>query len=65
MQTYLDDVKPIFITKTRVSTSDATATGTKKTELMFLVRQLVWVARETLRQIAFDVSHLQQLFNVQ
>ena len=64
MQTYLDDVKPIFITKTRRSTSDATVTGAEKTELMSLVGQLAWVARESLPQIAFDVSDLQQRFNV-
>ena len=64
MQTYLDEVKPIFITKARRSTNDAAVTGAEKTELMSLVGQLAWVARESLPQIAFDVSDLQQRFTV-
>ena len=64
MQTYLDEVKPIFITRTRRSTNDSTVTGAEKTELMSLVGQLAWVARESLPQIAFDFSDLQQRFNV-
>ena len=59
MQTYLDDVQPIFITKSRRSTNDATVTGAEKTELMSLVGQLAWVAGESLPQIAFDVSGFQ------
>ena len=64
MQTYLDEVKPIFITKARRSTNDAAVTGAEKTELMSLVGQLAWVARESLPQIAFDVSDLQQRITV-
>ena len=64
MQIYLDDVKPILITKTRRSTNDATVTGAEKSELMSLVGQLAWVTRESLPQIAFDVSDLQQRFDV-
>ena len=64
MQTYLDEVKPIFITKSRRSTNDATVTGAEMRELMSLVGQLAWVARESLPQIAFDVSDLQQYFHV-
>ena len=58
MQTYLDEDKPIFIAKSRRSNNDATVTGAEKTELMSLVGQLGWVARESLLQIAFDASDL-------
>ena len=63
MPNYLDDVKPIFIPKIRRSTPDQAVTGPEKTELMSLVGQLAWVARETLPQIAYEVSDLQQRFN--
>ena len=53
MQTYLDEVKPIFITKTRRSTSYATVTGAEKTELLSL---LAWVAKESFLQVALDVK---------
>ena len=63
MQTYLDDVKPIFITKARRSKGTEAVTSAEKTELMSLVGQLAWVARESLPQVSFDVSDLQQRFN--
>ena len=64
MQNYLDDVQPIFVTKPRRADSQQAVTSSEKTELMSLVGQLAWVARETLPQIAFEVSDLQQRFNV-
>ena len=64
LQSYLDDVKPISITKMRRFTNDTTVIGAEKTKLMSLVGQLAWVAREFLSQIAFDVSDLQQRFKV-
>ena len=64
MQTYLDDVKPIFIIKTRKSTSDDTVTGAGKTKLVSLVGQLAWIARESLLQIAFDVCDLRLFVSI-
>ena len=61
---HIDDVKPIFITRTKKSASDAIVTGAKKRELMSLVGILAWVARGSLPQIAFDFNDLQQRFNV-
>ena len=62
-KTYVNDIKPIFIPKTRRAEATSTLTAEEKSTLMSLVGQLAWAARETLPHIAYDVSDLQQRFN--
>ena len=60
---YLDEVKPIYVPKNRRATGDNPVTSSEKTELMSLGGQLAWIARETMPQIAYEVSNLQQRFS--
>ena len=62
-ETYVNDIKPIFIPKMRRAEAGSTLTDEEKSTLMSLVGQLAWAARETLPHIAYDVSDLQQRFN--
>ena len=54
-KTYIDEIKPILVPKARRSTSEATLTPEEKSNLMSLVGQLAWPARESLPHIAYDV----------
>ena len=60
---YLDEVKSIYVPKARRATGDSPVTSAEKTELMSLGGQLAWIARETMPQIAYEVSNLQQRFS--
>ena len=62
-ETYVNDIKPILIPKTRRAEASSTLTAEGKMTLMSLVGQLAWTARESLPHIAYDVSDLQQRFN--
>ena len=62
-KSYVDDVKPVFIPKARRSEATSTLTAEEKGNLMSLVGQLAWAARESLPHIAYDVSDLQQRVN--
>ena len=55
-ETYVNDIKPIFIPKTRRAEASSTLTAEEKSTLMSLVGQLAWAARESLPHIAYDVS---------
>ena len=59
-ETYVNDVKPIFISKTRRAEESSTLTAEEKSTLMSLVGQLAWAAHESLPHILYDVSDLQQ-----
>ena len=63
-ETYVNDIKPVFIPKTRRAEASSTLTAEEKSALMSLVGQLAWAARESLPHIAYDVSDLQQRFNM-
>ena len=62
-ETYVNDVKAIFIPKARRAEATSTLTAEEKSTLMSLVGQLAWAARETLPHIVYDVNDLQQRFN--
>ena len=60
---YVEDVKAMYISKERRSQASSPVTAEEKGNLMSLVGQLAWAARESLPHIAYDVSDLQQRFN--
>jgi hypothetical protein len=53
----------MYISKERRSQASSPVTTEEKGNLMSLVGQLAWAARESLPHIAYDVSDLQQRFN--
>ena len=61
-ETYANDIKAIFIPKTRRAEATSTLTAEEKSTLMTFVGHLAR-ARETLPHIAYDVSDLQPRFN--
>ena len=63
-KSYVNDVKAVFIPTTRRADAASPLTVEEKSSLMSLVGQLAWAARESLPHIAYDVSDLQQRFNV-
>ena len=54
-ETYVNDIKAIFIPKARRPEATSTLTAEEKSALMSLVGRLAWAARETLPHIAYDV----------
>ena len=57
---YIRQVETIYIPKTRRSQPEATVTEDERRALRALLGKLIWVARQTMPQIAYDVSDLQQ-----
>ena len=62
-KSYVND-KAVFIPKTRRADAASPLTVEEKSSLMSLVGQLAWAAREGLPHIFYDVSDIQQRFNV-
>ncbi len=60
---YLDEVKSLYIPKPRRAEGDAKISAGEKTDLMSLVGRVAWIARESMPQISYEVSNLQQRFN--
>ena len=57
---YFDEVQPIPIDKKRKAQPEAPLTAHETKQLRSLIGKLAWPARETMPQIAFDVSEAQQ-----
>ena len=57
---FFDDVAPIPVDKRRRMKPDDPLTDKEVTQLRSLIGKLAWPARETMPQIAFDVSEAQQ-----
>ena len=62
-ETYVKDIKPIFIPKMRRAEASSTLAAEEKSTLMSLVGQLAWAACELLPHIACDDNDLQQRFD--
>ena len=56
---YFDDVEPIPVDKRRRAHPEAALTAVEIKQLRSLIGELAWPARETMPQIAFDVSEAQ------
>ena len=57
---YFDEVRPIPVDKQRKARLEAQLTAHETKQLRSLIGKLAWPARETMPQIAFDVSEAQQ-----
>ena len=52
-ETYVNDIKAIFIPKAQRAEATSTLAAEEKSALMSLVGQLAWAARETLQHITY------------
>ncbi len=57
---YFDDVEPISVDKRRRAHLEAALTAPEFKQLRSLIGKLAWPARQTMPQIAIDVSEAQQ-----
>ena len=57
---YIRQVSAIYLPKARRSTPESPVTEDERKALRALLGKLIWVARQTMPQIAYDVSDLQQ-----
>jgi hypothetical protein len=57
---YIKQVTTIYIPKERRSQPESPVTDDERKALRALLGKLIWVARQTMPQIAYDVSELQQ-----